>query len=76
MIYTTTPELLKHIKHIKLDKDISNIELSKKLNCTPASVSNSFSQKNITLDKLNDICNALNCDLEINFIDRESQEPI
>ncbi len=72
MIYTDTKSLMRYLKQIKVGKDISNKELASKLNRTEAAISGLFSQSNITLDKLNDLCNALNCNIDITFIDKKS----
>lgn len=72
MIYNNTPNLMRYLKQIKVGKDISNKELASKLNRTEGAVSGLFSQSNITLDKLHDICEALNCDIDITFIDKKS----
>ena len=72
MIYTNTPDLMRNLKQIKVGKDVSNKELASKLNRTEGAVSGLFSQSNITLDKLHDICEALNCDIDITFIERKS----
>lgn len=72
MIYTDTKTLMKNLKMVKINKEISNNQLASKLNRSPGAISGVFSQTNITLDKLRELCDALDCDIEINFIDRKS----
>lgn len=75
MIYNDTPNLMRYLKQIKVGKDITNKELASKLHRSEGAVSGLFSQSNITLDKLHDICEALDCDIDITFIDKKSDTP-
>ena len=75
MIYTDTKTLMKSLKLIMINKEISNKELADKLNLTSGAISGVFSQRNITLNKLRDLCDALDCDIDISFVDRKSGTP-
>lgn len=72
MIYTNTKTLLRYLKQIKVGKDISNKELAERLNCTSGAITGVFSQQNITLEKLKDLCNAMDCEIDITIIDKNS----
>ena len=72
MIYTNTKTLLRYLKQIKVGKDISNKELAERLNCTSGAITGVFGQQNITLEKLKDLCNAMDCEIDITIIDKNS----
>ena len=74
MIYTgNVMEIMKSIEHIKIDNDISNKDISEKLGKSKQTVSNLLNgqSKNITLDTLKSLCNAIDCDLVIDIKKRE-----
>lgn len=71
MIYSDTQQLIKEIKNYMNMRDIKIVDLAKKIGCPANTLSQLMRQPNITLEKLNDICKALDCDLEINLIEKD-----
>lgn len=74
MIYTNTKDILIFIKQQMLARDISIKDLSLKMNKSQSATGQMLRQKNITLDSLNDICKALNYQLEINIVDKDKSD--
>lgn len=73
MKYTTTQDLLVFIRQQMLVDNISFKELAARLHKTQATISMTFQQKNITLENLNDICNALGYALHVDIV-HESED--
>ena len=69
MIYTSTKDVLIYIKQQMLARGITIKDLADKMDLTQSAVGQKHRQKNITLDSLNDICKALDYQIEINIID-------
>ena len=70
MIYDNNiNDLMKQIKHIMIDKDIKQIDLAERTGQNKATISNLLNckSKNVTLDTLLMLCNAIDCQLEINI---------
>ena len=61
--------MMKQIKHIMIDKDIRQIDVAEKTGQNKATISNLLNckSKNVTLDTLLMLCNAIDCQLEINI---------
>lgn len=71
MIYTKdSNELKREIKILLINKNLTQLELAKKLDKSPQSFNNFLRSQNMSLNTLADIANAADCDLEINFIPR------
>lgn len=73
MIYTQstdTDKLLLQLKHIMLDKNIKQINIAEKTGLNKVTVSHLLNgkSKNLTLDTLVMLCNACDCQLDINII--------
>lgn len=68
MKFTTTQDLLIFIRQQMLVDNISFKELAARLHKTQATISMTFQQKNITLENLNDICNALGYALHVDIV--------
>lgn len=68
----STMELDKYIKKVLIDKDMKQVELAEKLNISRASLGGLISRNKMGVDKLEDIATALNCELKISFIDKET----
>lgn len=66
--------LLKALKHIRINYDISINDIADKANKSPQTVSNFFKgrQPNATLDTLQMYCDAMDCDLVIDIIKRDN----
>ena len=65
-------ELDKYIKKVLIDKEIKQVELAEKLNISRASLGGLISRNKMGVDKLEEIATALNCDVKITFIDKET----
>lgn len=74
MLNPTTQNILIYIRQQMIAENITIKELSQKLQRTQSTMSMTFRQKNITLDNLTEICNALGYNLEINLIPKDSIE--
>ena len=67
-------ELDKYIKKVLIDKDIKQVELAERLKISRASLGGLISRNKMGVDKLEEIANALDCDLKISFIDRKTHK--
>ena len=76
MIYTSTKDVLIYIKQQMLARGITIKDLADKMDLTQSAVGQKLRQKNITLDSLNDICKALDYQIEINIIDSNKNSTI
>ena len=56
--------------------NMSGTDLAKKIGTTPQNISNKFKRNNFTMKDLQEIADALDCDLEIRFIDRTTGEAL
>lgn len=65
-------ELDKYIKKVLIDKDVKQIELAQKMGISRASLGGLISRNKMGIDKLEELANALNCDVKITFIDKEN----
>lgn len=64
------------IRILLIKKNITITELADKLGCTSQNISAKFKRDNFSEHDLKKIADVLNCDLEINFKDRDSGEII
>lgn len=64
------------IKVIMKRNNFTMTELANQLNCSRQNLSNKMSRNNFDERELTAITNALGCELEINFINRETGEKI
>lgn len=64
------------IKVIMKRNNFTMTELANQLNCSRQNLSNKMSRNNFDERELTVIANALGCELEINFINRETGEKI
>lgn len=74
MIYMLTTA--EKIKVIMKRNNFTMTELANQLNCSRQNLSNKMSRNNFDKRELTAIANALGCELEINFINRETGEKI
>lgn len=74
MRYTTTQDLLVFIRQQMLGDNISFKELASRLHKTQATVSMTFQQRNITLENLNDICDALGYTLYVDVVNESHDD--
>lgn len=74
MIYNgNVKEILKAVEHIKIDKDINNNDIAERTGKSKQTISNLLNgqSKNITLDTLLSLCNAIDCDLIIDIVSKK-----
>lgn len=71
MLYSNTQDLLTEIRKKMLDEKINIKELANRMNKSPSAVSMALKQKNISIESLNDICQAINLNIDINFIKKD-----
>ena len=71
MLYSNTQDLLTEIRKKMLDEKINIKELANRMNKSPSAVSMALKQKNISVESLNDICQAMNLNIDINFIKKD-----
>ena len=64
------------IKVIMKRNNFTMTELANQLNCSRQNLSNKMSRNNFDKRELTAIANALGCELEINFVNRETGEKI
>ncbi len=64
------------IKVIMKRNNFTMTELANQLNCSRQNLSNKMSRNNFDESELTAIANALGCELEINFVNRETGEKI
>lgn len=68
MVYTTTNDLLIYIRQQMIAKHITVKELAERMNKTSGATSALLKQSNISLETLNEICKAINCQLDISIV--------
>lgn len=74
MIYNNNiDDIMKLIKHIMIDSDMKQADIVEKTGQSKSTISNLLNgkSKNITLDTLLMLCNAVNCQFEINIKPKE-----
>ena len=67
-------EQSKIIKMIMGFKGVKSSELAKRLNKSPSNLFQIFSRDNFRVQELEEIADALDCDLKIIWIDRETEK--
>lgn len=72
MTYTNTKNVMLAVRQTMLAKDIKIKDIATKLSKSQSAVSAMFAQSNISLDSLNDICQAIGCQLVIDIIPIEN----
>ena len=72
MIYTNTKTVFIAIRQIMLAKDIKIKDLAERLCKSQSAVSSLFAQTNISLDTLDEICQAIDCQLDISIVPKET----
>lgn len=68
MIYSNAEKVLIYIKQQMLAEQITIKDLAIRMNKSQSATSQLLRQKNISLETLNEICKAINCQLEINIV--------
>lgn len=68
MEYTTTQDLLLRIRQQMMADNINQTELASRLHMSRSGLSSAFRRKNMSIETLNSICQALGYSLEINIV--------
>ena len=79
MIYKgNIDDIMKQIKHIMIDKNIRQKQIVDKTGYTRGTISNLLNgqSKNITMDTLLMLCDAIDCELNINIIPKKENESL
>lgn len=74
MKYKTAKEILSEIKHIMYLNDIQMKDLASRLNTSQQNLSKIFKVANPKCSTLFDICNALDIDIEIDFVPKNKDD--
>ena len=64
-------QILLKIKTIITEKEIKKKALAQKLNLSQSALTSRLNQDNISIEALLEICNALNIDMNISFINKD-----
>ena len=56
--------------------NMTETELARRINTSPQNIHNKFKRNNFTMKDLQEIADALDCDLQIRFIDRTTGEAL
>lgn len=74
MIVTNTKQILLKIKTILTEREIKKKELADKLNLSASALTSRLNHDNISINLLLEICNALNLNLDVNFVDKDESK--
>lgn len=74
MKYSTTKDVMLLMRQNMMIDNIQIKELAKRLNKSASSVTMVFKQSNITLETLNDMCEALGYELHIDIVTKREME--
>lgn len=66
-----TKQILLKIKTIITEKEIKKKDLAQKLNLSQSALTSRLNQDNISIEALLEICNALNINMNISFINKD-----
>lgn len=70
-------EIKKYIQHCLVERDnMSMRTLAKKMNTTPQNLNGIFTNNNFKISTLESIADALDSDLQVSFIARETGKPL
>lgn len=64
-------QILLKIKTIITEKEIKKKDLAQKLNLSQSALTSRLNQDNISIEALLEICNALNIDMNISFVNKD-----
>lgn len=74
MFYTTTMNMNENIKIACVKRNISIAELARRSGQTPQNFNQKMRINNFKTEELEKIADALDCDLEIRLIDKDTKE--
>nr|DAQ24626.1 MAG TPA: SOS-response transcriptional repressor [Caudoviricetes sp.] len=72
MIVRNSKQLLLKIKTIITEKELQKQEVADKLNISSSALYSRLNHKNITIDSLIEICDALDLDMDVEFIKKDN----
>lgn len=75
-IYRDNKQIKDEFKKILIDKNISMVQVAGRLDIIPQQLNNRFNNKRIALSDLQSWLDAVGCDLEITFVDRETGKEV
>lgn len=69
-------DILKALAHIKIDHNITNTDIANNTGKSKQTISNIFNgrQPNLTLNSLLALCDAMNCELYIDFVPKSKTD--
>ena len=68
-----TMDMTEYIRIILVKRgNMTETELARRINTSPQNIHNKFKRNNFTMKDLQEISNALDCDLDIRFIDHST----
>lgn len=73
MTNANSQEILLELQAIMLKTKISKKDLADRLNITQSALSSRFNQKNISIDTLLELCNAIGVDMQVNFLPSDTK---
>lgn len=74
MRYTSKEQLIIEFKKLLLDKQISQREIALKLNITPQALTKIINKQNFSFDDMEKLLNAVNYDMDVQFIPAANSE--
>ena len=73
-IYENNKQVKNEFKKVAIDKNISMAEIARKCDMIPQQLNNRFNNTRLALSDLNEWCNAMGCDLIIEFRKKEIKD--
>lgn len=67
-------DIVKLINKVLIDKELKKVDIANKLNIPRQRVTNILNKKNISINDIIYLLNAINCDLYVDIIDNESSD--
>lgn len=69
-IYTDNDQMKREVKKAIIDSGMSQKEIADKMNCKPQQFTNIINKENFAFRDMKRICDAMDCDLQIDFVKR------
>lgn len=76
IFYTYTMEMKETILALCKKRNTNYSEIARKIGTTKQNICNKFAKNKFYLDDIEKIADALDCNLEINFIDKKNGKPL
>lgn len=70
-IYTDNEQMKKEIKKIIINNDMTQKEVADRMGCKPQQFGNIINKENFAFRDMKRICDAIDCDLVIDFVKRK-----